>query len=169
MADANVTAARVRELFHYDPRTGVLTRALPAKNNAIKAGSVVGSLNSDGYLSANVDHTSLKVHRIAWLHFYGTHPTGQIDHINGRRTDNRISNLRDVVPALNTQNIRSAPSGKRSGLPLGVALSNRKERPYRAQIRIDGKLTFIGEFKTADAAHGAYVDAKRRVHPGFTL
>lgn len=169
MAAANLTAASVRELFDYDPETGALTHAHSKKNNAVKAGADAGAVDSDGYWRTSIDGVSFRVHRLVWLHFHGSEPSGQIDHINGVRTDNRICNLRDVLPAVNSQNIRHAPAGKRSGLLLGVAATKRSARPYRSQIRINGRLTFLGEFITQEEAHCAYMEAKRRAHPGFTL
>jgi hypothetical protein len=39
----------------------------------------------------------------------------------------------------------------------------------RARIAINGHQINLGRFRTAEAAHAAYVDAKRRLHEGCTL
>lgn len=59
---------------------------------------------SHGYKHGTIYRTHYKAHRVAWALFYGEWPKHTIDHINGIRTDNRISNLRDVPHAVNTRN-----------------------------------------------------------------
>jgi hypothetical protein len=49
-----ITAERVRQLLHYDPITGVLTRLISANGNA-RAGDAAGSVNGDGYIVTKID------------------------------------------------------------------------------------------------------------------
>ena len=113
-----------------------------------------------------IDEREYSAHRLAWLYVHGAWPTGQIDHINGDRGDNRISNLRDVTPALNTQNQRrAARSNKSSGL-LGVTANRGR---WLAQISIGGKSRNLGRYATPEEAHAVYVAAKRVLHAGCTL
>jgi hypothetical protein len=104
-------------------------------------------------------------HRLAWLYFYGSWPALFIDHINGNRSDNRISNLRDVPLVVNNQNQRE-PRGNNTNGFLGVRVRN--ERIY-AEIAVNGKSIKLGNFPSKEAAHEAYVQAKRKLHPGCTL
>ncbi len=90
---------RLAELFRYDHETGELIRRLPVycgKNYRLekyKTGEVVGSKMLCGYLSCQIDGASYYVHRIIWKLVYGEDPEDEIDHINGNREDNRLSNL----------------------------------------------------------------------------
>ncbi len=83
----------------------------------------------------------------------------------GNRSNNRLSNLRDVSQAMNIQNERKPRSNNKSGF-LGVK-ANRGL--WKAEISIDGKTKFLGRFKTPEEAHQVYVEAKRKLHPGCTL
>lgn len=96
---------------------------------------------------------------------FGTQPCGQIDHINGDKTDNKLSNLRDVAQAINRQNQKHANAGSGTGL-LGV--SKRKDG-YSARIGVGRKSVWLGLFKTPEAAHAAYLSAKRDAHEGCTI
>lgn len=93
----------------------------------------------------------------------GSWPKDQIDHINGDRTDNRFSNLRDVTNEINNQNKKRAQSNNRLGL-LGVC---HHQGGFRARIAVNGKSKCLGVYLTPELAHQVYLDAKRRLHHGF--
>jgi hypothetical protein len=97
-------------------------------------------------------------------------PGQVIDHINGDTMDNRRSNLRIATFAINAQNVRRPGVSNTTGF-LGVDYVPYKNvrAPYRAQIKLSGKKFQIGMFETPEEAHQAYVEAKRRMHPGCTL
>lgn len=162
-----LTAARLRELLHYDPETGVFTRRVRTSTR-IKAGDVAGWANGKGYLLISVDGRDHYAHRLAWLYTHGAWPTNEIDHRNTVRNDNRIANLRDVSGAVNSQNQRRAPAHNKSCGLLGVTW-NKQIRKWHAQIQVDGKKRSIGYFATAELAHSAYLAAKREHHPGCTV
>lgn len=167
MATASLlTADRVRELFHYDPLTGVFTRLRRTSNN-VKHGEVAGSLNGKGYLQIRVDGRVYYAHRLAWLYFHGVWPTDQIDHRNNVKHDNRICNLRESTNSQNQQNRQRARSDNKSGF-LGARWYAPLDK-WRASIGINGKNIHLGYFPTAELANAAYVTAKRERHPMGTL
>lgn len=167
MAVRDLTAARLRELLHYDPDTGVFAWIATSSNVAV-AGSVAGGIDtSTGYVKVSVDKRTYYAHRLAWFYMYGTWPAGEIDHINGIRSDNRMANLRDVPRRINRQNQRSPLRGNKSGY-LGVHWSKAANK-WCASIMIDKKSRHLGLFESAEVAHAAYVKAKRELHPGGML
>lgn len=106
-------------------------------------------------------------HRLAWLHFYGEWPAGEVDHINGIKTDNRIKNLRDAARELNSQNQRRAHHRNQAGL-LGVTVDKARGK-WLASIFHDGKKRHLGRFNSPEEAHARYIQEKRLVHPGCTI
>lgn len=165
---ARPSAEDVRSLLQYDLQTGEFFWRRGGVNS-ICVGDSAGHICRKGYLNIKIARRHHRAHRLAWLYVYGTWPGGMIDHINGLRTDNRIANLRLADRHINAQNRRVAQEGNRSGL-LGVRyVSTNRTNPYIARIHINGRLTHLGSFPTAQAAHSAYVDMKRRVHSGCTL
>ena len=169
MAKVDLTAARLRELIHYDADTGAITAlqdSVCGKGRVIvQAGQQLGRQNGNGYLLITVCSKDYRAHRLAWLYMHGYMPRLQIDHINGIRSDNRLANLRQADQSLNSQNLRAARSDSKTGL-LGV-VPNRKR--WSAQIGFAGKTTHLGTFDTPEIAHKAYLDAKRRLHAGCTI
>jgi hypothetical protein len=95
----------------------------------------------------------------------GAWPAGQVDHLNGARTDNRWTNLREATAAVNSQNQRVAYPRNKSGF-LGVRAFR---AGWTAQITVARKQVYLGNFSTPEAAHEAYVKAKRELHAGCTL
>lgn len=159
-----VDAVDVHSIFEYSGGRLFWRNSLSGKNRV--AGKEAGHLNQDGYVVVQVAGKTAAAHRIVWLMHHGSWPVGEIDHRNGVRHDNRVENLRDVGHKTNTENRRNAVAGSQTGL-LGVSVI--KGRRYRARIRTDGKLVSLGIFDTAEAAHAAYVAAKRKLHAGNTL
>lgn len=94
--------------------------------------------------------TRVYAHRVAWMLHFGCEPSGEIDHINGDRSDNRISNLRDVTASLNRANLQKATSRNSIGV-LGVRYIDRIGK-YEARIRKSGKQTVLGYFSDLDEA-----------------
>ena len=165
-----LTAERLREVFDYDPDTGMFRRKViegPGCKQMLVGwtlGTNSGGVRNRGYKKINVDGTQYRAHRLAWLYVYGSWPKQEIDHINGSRADNRIANLRDVSTSVNQQNRRRPQSNNRSGV-LGVSM--RGPSCFVAQIRVGGVVKKLGAFRTTKAAHAAYVEAKHRYHIGF--
>lgn len=162
MAKANVTAQRVRELLHYEPDTGVFTWAVD-RSPKVRKGNVAGSIYSNGYRVIGIENGVILAHRLAWLYVYGVLPAESIDHINGDKTDNRIANLRDVSRTVNMQNRYRVHLDKVSCKLLG-ATWDKTWGNWKAQINLRGKTIYLGRYKTAEEAHLAYMEGKRRLH-----
>lgn len=156
--------SRIKELLHYDEHTGAITRIVSVAGNA-KAGRTAGYKASDGYIRIMVDGKNYMAHRLAWLYVNGSWPEEMIDHIDGVRSNNAISNLRNVDNSMNMQNLKAARKDNSTGV-LGVEFLQNK---YRAAIKIGGKKKHLGYFSTKELALGAYLSAKRKHHAGCTI
>lgn len=157
-----ISAERARELLCYDKDTGIFNWRVDRSN--IKAGTEIKCL-SNGYVQIQINSKGYRAHRLAWLYTYGEWPKLFIDHINGDRSDNRISNLRDVSAQINSQNVRAASRGSEAGL-LGVTANKKR---WSAGVIVDRKRIHLGTYDTPEQAHEAYLVAKRRLHEGCTI
>lgn len=166
MTQQTLTQSRAQQLLDYCPDSGLFTRKV-ALSNSVKVGDVAGTVNGKGYVELYVDGRKYLAHRLAWLMFTGTNPSGQIDHVNGIKTDNRIANLRCVDGSTNMENQRAALRGSSSGL-LGVSWAACAKK-WKAQIQVNGSVKYLGLFKCKVKAHEAYLEAKRRHHLGCSI
>lgn len=164
MAEANLTAERLREVLHYNPDTGVFTWVRPPLRGHVKPGMVAASRVSNGYLRVKIDTQPYLLHRLAWFWVHGEWPV-IIDHLNGKPDDNRIANLRNVDHRINMQNKHIAASNSTTGL-LGAGAH---AGGWRATIRFEGRNIHLGRFKSAEEAHEFYLKVKRRLHDGCTI
>ena len=164
-----VSAQRLRELLDYDPDTGLFARRVATgKGGRFKSGLEPGCVSPQGYRVIAIDRVLYKAHRLAWLHVHGVWPTNHIDHINGIKTDNRLVNLRDVSRSVNSQNRRDAMANNKTSGLLGAYPARTPSRWY-AVISAHRHRTYLGMFDTPEEAHAAYLNAKRRLHPGCML
>ena len=155
----NISREGLMYLLNYDSTAGVFTWK-SNRTPSVKKGDVAGTIDNEGYRKISIGGRGYRAARLAWLYFYGNEPTYYIDHINGIKLDNRISNLRDVPLKINNQNMPT----HRSGHLLGTHFDPRRQKnPWQAITKINGKLTHIGMFSTQELAHEAYLQAIRRV------
>ena len=156
----------MKRSLDYDPETGVFTYRI--RVSQMLPGQSAGRVNKTcGYIEISVKSRKYQAHRLAILYVTGTWPTGDVDHINGIRTDNRLSNLRVVSRSVNCQNRRQANKTKTTDL-LG-AYWDKKMRRFTSYIYVNGKSKYLGSYETEQAAHQAYLTAKRVLHPGCTI
>lgn len=104
-----LTAEMARELLDYDPGTGLLTwrerprewfatdRGCSAWNAQNATRSALATPRGHGYLGGRLFARNVYAHTLAWVVHAGAWPQHEIDHINGRRSDNRFANLRDTL------------------------------------------------------------------------
>lgn len=119
--------------------------------------------NSSGYRIGAIDDAMFLAHRIIWALYYKEYPSGQIDHINGIRTDNCITNLRVVSSQGNARN-RSMCSNNSSGT-CGVYWRKDKNK-WQARIVVDGQDKHLGYFDTREEAASIRAEAAKKY--GFT-
>lgn len=163
-----ITQEELKNELLYDECTGVFTRNKKTRGKKSNVGNVAGCLDKDGYIRIKVLGKPYQAHRLAWLYIYGSFPEKYIDHINGQRNDNRISNLRDVDMATNIQNLKKSMSSNKTSGFLGVCFDKRRCL-FTAQIQNRGKKIVIGYYQTAQEAHQAYLIKKREIHQGCTI
>lgn len=152
-----ISVERLRLRVHYAPATGELV--------SLRTGKTYAHRDSEGYLAFRVDGRTLYGHRVAAALVHGEWPAGVVDHMNGDRADNRWSNLRVVSQQLNRQNMRGPHRDSATGL-LGVTSEGGR---FKAQLYVAGKNVRLGAFDTAQEAHDAYLQAKRRQHAGCQI
>lgn len=157
----NITPEYVAEHFAYNPDTGVITRKKSRYANKVGTNPCRDRL---GYLIVGIKQNNFFAHRIAWVIHYGKWPEKLIDHINGDKKDNRISNLREATYAQNIYNNHS-PVKSATGY-RGVA-KNRSGSKYVARIKINRKLVVLGSFDTPEEAYEAYKTKAKEIRGEF--
>lgn len=163
----SLTAERLREVLHYDPKTGIFTWIKNMRCPYLigkPAGAQQGRENS--YIKICVDSVMHFSHRLAWLYMTGKWPVADIDHINRDKSDNRFDNLREATRQQNIWNSRT-----RSNSTTGYkGVSYRKDiKKWRAFIAIKGKLCTIGNFDSPELAADAYDKKAKEVHGEFAF
>lgn len=144
----------------YEPEFGVFRwKKSPAQS--VPSGGVAGRMSSSGYVQIPFKRNYFVAHRLAWLWVYGVEPAGQIDHVNGNRSDNRISNLRDVSQSMNQQNCKLRKDNKSGKKGVTWHPSSCK---WQAAISVNGRSKYLGVFQDVEEASQAYLLAAKQFH-----
>lgn len=164
----SVTKERVREVLHYDPKTGVFTwRVRSGKKSwsSRYAGKRAGFITKPtvktplSYFTICIDNKNYFAHRLAWLYMTGKWPTGPIDHKDHCGLNNKWQNLREATFSENVHYSRTSRSNNTSGFKGVQFQPHNKPNPWRAVIQVKGKILRLGYFKTKELAAQAYREA----------
>lgn len=158
-----ISIERLREMLEYDGERLRWKVDRPRTAKGSLAGYVVEYPHGLKYLRLRIGGQKHQAHRVIWALVYGAWPVNHIDHVDGNGLNNRIENLRDVVPGENAKN-RKRYDRNSSGVS-GVSWRYNK---WVARIRVNGSLIHLGSFaefsdavdarKTAEAKYGFHVN-----------
>jgi hypothetical protein len=133
--------------YTYNPETG---QVFGSRGNEI-----ISTLKT-GYIQLRTTikpQQVLLAHHFAYFMTYGNVDFNVLDHINHNKTDNRISNLRNVTQQQNTFNNKAK----------GYCYDKRSGK-YESYIKINYKKIYLGKFNTEQEAREAYLNAKKKYH-----
>lgn len=164
----------LRECFSYDGSGFLVWNQRPLSHfknahgmntfNAKFSGKMAQNMVNKRYFSISVNGRAYLVHRIIWKLLTGSDPSGNIDHIDTNKINNRIENLRIADKQQNAFNC--AKSSRNSTGYKGVSYDKLRGKFY-ACIRKDGKTKSLGRFNSADMAAAAYISAASEFHGEF--
>lgn len=158
----SIDPAQLHDLLDYDPSIGIITwksRPNQPKWNARYAGrEAMAGFDRKGYRRSQILGAPVAVHRVIWAMVHGEWPKADIDHINGKKADNRIANLRAVTRQDNNRN-KAKRKDNTSGV-TGVTW-DRSRQAWAARIRHNGRNKALGRFATVEAAAEARERAMR--------
>lgn len=163
----------LKRLMAYDPETGTLhwrdrpesdfnpvgkrsAAFMAAHWKSRRAGKPAGGARLDGYATVMINGVSYRIHRVVWKIMTGEEPV-EIDHINGNKSDNRFSNLRDAGRSLNMRN-RALYANNKSGFP-GVEF-HKRDKVWVAKIGAGNRQVHLGNFPTKDEAIACKIGAQ---------
>jgi hypothetical protein len=144
----------LRRYLAYDPASGLL-RWISKPARGTNAGAIAGRIGVDGYAVVGFKKKTYKAHRLAWFLMTGEWPE-TIDHIDGDKANNRLSNLRPATYSQNQANkdVRGAHFCKRNGR-------------WQAAVKIMGRSVWLGYFDNPQSAQAAYTEAAARIFGEF--
>jgi len=154
----------LEEHLDYNPSSGDFYWKSPRKGRLhLPKKQAGGVCRTNGYRLIGYKGKRLKAHRCAWYLVYGEIPE-HLDHINGDRADNRLSNLRPCTHRENLANCRLS-SNNTSGV-TGVRRSPTKGK-WIAKIMVDRRAIHLGTFSSIDEAKQAREQAERKYFGRF--
>lgn len=156
-----LTQARLKELFHYDPDTGIFI--FLRHRYASKIGTQAGNFD-DGYLKIKIDGKSYLLHRLAYLYVTGNFPTKNLDHKDLNRSNNAFLNLRPSEQYQNTCNVRRYSNNTSSVKGVSWHKQNSK---WTAYIYYKRKRHYLGTFKLLEDAENAVRAKREELHGEF--
>ena len=158
-----ITRDRLNELLTYDPVLDVWTW-IKSRGRMAKAGSRAGTISTLGYVIIRINARDYCAHRLVWFWYHHEWPRGNIDHIDGNRRNNVLTNLRVAEYCQNSWN-RGKSKVNTSGFK-GVFF-HKATGKWQASIRARGKQYHLKLYLTPEAAHRIYVEAAKRLHGEF--
>lgn len=170
MVHRTIPIDELRALVSYDPASGTLMRLRRpielfagkwrvrncTRWNNTYADKPITVKHHGGYVILNIKHAgkaiSLLGHRVALALHCGEWPEGEVDHINGDRSDNRLCNLR-IVRRLDNNRNKRLQANNTTGFS-GISWDGSRGK-WVAEIGGRGNRRFLGRFTSFDDAIAA--------------
>lgn len=149
---ADLTQELLAKVLKYDPLSGTLIWISNFHSKSVVPNSRAGYLKKSGYRGISLFGATYAEHHLIWFIYYGVWPKGQLDHINQKRDDNRIANLREVSVAENARNRSRNPDSKLGEHGIWF---NRRTFKYVAEITLNGRKVYQKSFDDIDEAISA--------------
>lgn len=142
----------LKDILVYHPDTGVFTWKITRSPNSLEGG-LAGSIDDKGHVIINTGNRHIMAQRLAWYFTHGVWPSKPLVHINGKKDDNRIDNLKEVSRSELSKN---SNSGRKGTTGLKGVYYNKINDSYMAIISHEGERLYLGSFKSKTEAHVAY-------------
>ena len=147
-----ITQEELREIFDYREDGNLIWKIKWSDKTNI--GDAAGWLDKYGYKCITINRKKYKEHCLIWIYHFGNiSKEFEIDHINRTPSDNRIQNLRLVTRQENRFN--SSAKGY---------YWHKKAKKWHAQIKLNGKIIYLGCFNNEEDARNIYLEAKKKYH-----
>lgn len=157
-----LTQERLKKLLRYSPVVGVFERRVGNGSRARPfRWKLAGTVHPDGYVYISLEGVLYKAHRLAWLYVFGEIPNGDLDHKDGDRSNNAISNLRLATQhqnMWNSQKLKSNSSGVK-----GVSF-DKSSGKWVGRIKAQGKIVFNQYFDSLEQAQAEIERFREKVH-----
>jgi hypothetical protein len=128
-----ITLSELKNILDYDADIGIFTWKI--KSGCQAEGYIAGSSTASGHLKVSINGENYRLHNLAWFYVNGVWPIDTLDHINGDKQDNRISNLREATLAQNNWN-RGANKNNTMKLKNIIRV---RDNYYRVKIEKNGQ------------------------------
>lgn len=161
-----LTAEFLRSILRYDAETGDFVWIGKSSKffNEQYLGQTAGSVALSGHIIIEICGRCYKAHRLAWFYVYGVWPAKFLDHKDGDPANNRLSNLRE---ATRNQNAHNRKMGRDNTSGFKGVFWHPQTQKWRARIWCDRKGHSLGLHETAEMAHEACEEARKRLHGEF--
>lgn len=159
--DSRPDVAELHRLFRYDAGR-LYWRVARGRSSP---GKIAGRIMANGYESVRISGRAHYTHRVVFAMHHERWPVGQLDHINGVRSDNRIENLREATASQNSHASVGISPRNTSGF-RGVS-KREYGRKWRASIAVDGRFISLGVYSSSIEAARAYNTAALEIYGEF--
>ena len=148
----------MKEYFYYDESSPSFLRWKVDRGTKTKIGDTAGSIDqSSGYFRVNFRKKNYRVHILVYL-LFNERSHGQntiVDHIDGNRANNAISNLREIPAEQNKRNTKKYVTNV-SGV-TGVSEYHYFIASWNENGKTNHKKFYVSEYKTQEKALQACV------------
>lgn len=158
-----ISADIIKEHFEYKDGSLYWKKINKYASN-IKIGDKAGHVcKINGYVIISLNGKYYREHHLIWTYHYNT-AANLLDHINGKKDDNHIENLRECSQQQNCLN-QKIRSDNKTGIK-GVTYRHKHKKPWIGRVLVNGKhiqssfylkedaVLFVKE--TREKYHGCY-------------